>query len=291
MLFVLLLALPGAGIADFGDFSGGSDYGGSSGSSSWSSSDSWDSSSSGSWDSGGDGTNPVAIIFVILFICYVAFKIRPSIKKGGNRPAKSQRPAGAAPTTGLQPLSALYEWDPGFSAAHMQQRLGNLYVQMQNCWQARDLSPLRGDFTDAQYAQYDRQLQRYREVGQTNMVERIAVLEVDLVGVKQDAAEDILVANIRARITDYVVDDKTGAVVRGSKTAEKFMEYEYTLVRPRGKQTVPEDQDATLNCPNCGAPVNINRSAQCSYCGTIITRADYDWVVSGIRGLSQKTVG
>ena len=303
-LIALLLAMMPGGLADFGDFSGSSDYGSSYDSSSYSSSysssrdddDDDYSWSSSNWGSGGGGGTSTAIddvamedilvLFVMIgiWILYRRWRNRKKNSKG-----EKSMPEGAKPMQNLLPMKALMEWDPNFSSEAVTQRLSNLYVQMQNHWTNRDISPLRGDFTDAQYEQYDRQLQKYRDAGQTPYVERIAVLGVELRGALRTEQHDILVANIRARITTYTLDDKTGKVVRGHKTDEKFMQYEWTLVRPVGTKTITQDADEAFNCPNCAAPMKINQSAQCPYCQSVVTKADYDWVIAGIKGLSQRT--
>jgi rubrerythrin len=72
------------------------------------------------------------------------------------------------------------------------------------------------------------------------------------------------------------------------------MTYEWTLSRSKGMKT-PERAagggTATIQCPNCGAPLEINQSAQCPYCGSVINAEAYDWVISAVRGLSQRTGG
>ena len=47
---------------------------------------------------------------------------------------------------------------------------------------------------------------------------------------------------LRTRIVDYTVKDATGEVVSGSKTAEKFLTYEWTLIR--SKDSVTPDKEA-----------------------------------------------
>ena len=69
------------------------------------------------------------------------------------------------------------------------------------------------------------------------------------------------------------------------------MDYEWALQRSSGKTTVAEGGMTVQNCPNCGATININRTAQCEFCGSIVTVDAYDWVVSGIKAISQRTVG
>ena len=323
---VLVACVPFGTLADFGDFSGGYDYGfsySSDYSADYSSNYDWDDSSDygysytsyydgrgSSYDSSadfGDGQWAIIglivffLIFVVLPIRFVkmVFKMSRKASKaiGGARhgfQGRSERP-GVQPQqermlSDLLPVETINQWDPDFSAEEIKQRLSNLYVQMQNCWTAKDITPLRDDFTNAQFTQYDRQLQGYRDRGHTSVVERIAVLGVTLMGVKRDATKDILIADLSTRITAYTIDDETGDIIGGDRNREKFMHYEWTLIRPQGTKTIQQRGMTAFNCPNCGATININQSAKCLYCGSIVTKAEHDWVISGIKGLAQRTM-
>ena len=269
--------------ADFGDFSGDTDFGG--GDSDWGGGD-WDSD----WDSGGGGVGlgipvPVGIVIAIIVVVLV---VRSG--KSGGKSSGGGRPQGAVPTPAsvLRPLAEFQTIDPGFSEAAMTEKISNLYVQFQNSWQNKDLAPVRPYLTDALYAQMDRQLQTaYVQKGLTNRIERIAVLGVELRGFRQDEVNDVMVANVRTRMVDYVVNDATGQVVRGSADQELFMTYEWTLVRSKGMTTRQSGGTTTVHCPNCGAAVDLNQSAQCRFCGGVLQASEYDWVVSQIKGLSQ----
>ena len=209
-------------------------------------------------------------------------------RRPGDAPVRS----GGVPTgaSALRPIADYKKLDPGFSPEAFREQLSNRYVQFQNAWQAKDLSPLRPYLTDALYAQMDRQLENnYRRTRQTNRVERIAVLGVTLTGWSTDGREDRIVARLRTRIVDYVTDDGTGQIVRGSATAEKFMEYEWTLTRASGVVTGQTDGLTVHNCPNCGATLNINQTARCEFCGSIVTVKAHEWAVSNIKGISQRT--
>jgi len=291
VLLLIALLFTFRNFADFGDFSGDSDYGGG-----YSSDYSSDYSSGYDSDFGGGfligslfGGNSSSGEFIIFAIIVIAILYRVLKQNKGRGGQSRQAQPGATPTSGLQPLHILKASDPNFSEDNIKQRLSKLYIQMQHGWTAKDITPLRGDFTDEQFAQYDRQLQRYRDEQQTNVVERIAVLDVNIMGVKQDEAHDILVANISARVVSYTVDDRTGNLLQGSKTAEKFMRYEWTLIRPKGAKTAAQTGDSAFTCPNCGGAMNINHSARCPFCDSIVTKSRYDWVISGIKGLSQRT--
>ena len=164
-------------------------------------------------------------------------------------------------------------------------------IFMQNGWTAKNIESLRPYFTDALFTQMERSLQGYAQRGETNVVERIAVLDVTPLGFHQTGGEDHILLRLRTRITDYTVNDGTQQIVRGSRDQEKFMTYEWDLLRPTGTQTNAESGETKrITCPGCGAPLDVNASARCPYCGTVIQQQAQDWVISAIRAIKQQTL-
>lgn len=292
--------------ADFGSFSGDSDYGGSY------TYDDYDYSSDyDSYDYGGSSYyyyddydydsdmefSPVMIILVIVII--IVFSIIRTKNSAGShgssgRPQAARPPvnAGASRTDDalLRPISDYTSVDPSFDAADFREKLSNLYVQMQNQWTDRDLDPLRPYFTDALFAQMDRQVQQMKKMGRTNYIDRIAVLDVTLRGFRQADGEDHIIAEIQTRIVDYTMNDADGKIISGSDTIEKFMTYEWELTRTTGTTTAGNEEDGEITqtvCPNCGAPVDINASARCEYCDTVLTQETHNWAICSIKGISQ----
>lgn len=300
LLAILLLVICFAAVptrADFGDFSGDSDYGGSDYSSDWGGSSSWDddddyyyyggSSYYGHDESGGDGSWFITIIVVALIVIFVMSKKNG---KGGAKITHTPVNAGGALTGGLRPMSEYTSLDPAFDQQAFTEKLSNLYVKMQNAWTDKDIEPLRPYFTDAIFAQMERQLNAYKVKGYTNYVERIAVLSVTPRGFMQSGGEDHIYVELQARIVDYTLEDATGNLISGDKTREKFMTYEWDVSRVSGQITQAETGEEQKSiCPSCGAPLDINASARCPYCGTVITRQQQNWALCAIKGISQRT--
>ena len=282
--------------ADFGDYGGDYDFGGGdydSGGYDYDFGDDDDDGgyyfvggSDGSSGSGGGSSilGGVVLAAIIILVIYMSRR-----KKGGQAPVMPGAQATDAST--LRSMNDYLALDPQFSEAAFREKLSNMYVQFQNAWQDKDLTPLRPYLTDAFFNKCDRQLDAYRQNRQTNRIDRPSVLGVELVGWKQEAGVDLVVARLRTRIVDYVVDDATGSVVRGSNTAEKFMEYEWDLVRTSGQTTGESAGTTVQSCPHCGAPIDVNHTAVCEYCGSVLTTDTFDWAVREIKGLSQRTVG
>lgn len=287
VLLIGILAIPA--LADAGNFSGSSDFGGGS----FSSGGSYDfggsssySGSSGLFLLGGSGGSGLLAAIILVIIVFSFIRRAKRIGTTGTTASRS------ANYSQLMPIETIRNADPNFSEAAIQEKIGNLYVRMQGAWQEKEFDSMRPFMTDALFNQFKLQLDELVRAGQTNYVERIAVLNVDLTGWRSDEVVDAIVALVNTRIIDYTVDDRTGKLISGSKTAEKFMTYEWTLTRSKGRTTPAGDENdetTTVHCPSCGAPVEINQSAKCPYCGSVINAEDFDWVISSIRGISQRT--
>ncbi|MDY4398614.1 MAG: TIM44-like domain-containing protein [Eubacteriales bacterium] len=293
VLCILLMALPAFAGADFGDFSGDSDYGGSWDSGSDWSSSSWDSDySSGSYyddDSDVSGIDigislAVMAAIVVLGLIFDVSEKRKK-KKQQNKPQGAQR----TPDSRLQPLGDLAVTDPSFDANAMQEKISNLYVQMQNCWTDKNIESLRPYFTDALFTQMERQLNGLQNQGLTNYVDRIAVLGVNLRGFYKQGDKEHLIVELRTRIVDYTVQDSNNKLISGDRNREKFMTYEWDMCRTAGSVTSKEGVMHSVSCPGCGAPLSINTTAKCPYCGRVVTLDEHDWALCAIKGISQTT--
>ena len=267
-----LAAFAAAGLADAGNFGGDSDWGGSD----WSGSD-WGGSDWGDsgWDdsdwggsfgvpvfllSGGGGS--IVSVLVVALVIFLFVRSRSRRIERGRRGAQPVQHAPAQPA-GL-PLSAL---------------------------QQKDWEPMRAFLTDALYSQMARQLDELKEQGLTNHVDRIAVLDAFISRYCQEGDDDVLIVRLSTRICDYTVRDDTGELVRGSRTRELFMTYDWKFTRSASVRTDEGGGMRSVSCPNCGAPLSVRESGRCEYCGTVVTLSEHDWALAAITGVSQRSEG
>ncbi len=274
-------------LADAGNFTSDFDWGGAG---DWGGS-SWDSDFGSDFGGYGGGIFIGAldwgwIIFVIIAIIVLASaaKKKKRSNSGGNNYRYNQNVSAG------MPISLLKQKDPAFSEAALLDKIGNIYVSMQNSWENKEWEPMRAHMTDNLYNQFGRQLDELKARGYTNHMERICVINSFIKRYSQDQENDVLTVELTARLTDYTVDSQ-GNLVSGSRTAEKYLTYEWTLIRDKNAKTLDTEGMQTVSCPNCGAPVDVARSAKCEYCDTVITVDAQEWVISAIRGISQRTAG
>lgn len=293
LLIAVSLAFSVKSGADFGDFSGDADYGGNDYDYDYGYDDNdYDyGGSSGGFFSGGSDTVIIAVIVIgIIIFTFVTDKKKGRASRGATFTGGRTNNIGYTAPTNLNPIGAYSSVDPEFSEEELKEWISNSYVRLQKAWQNKDLTPVQTLLSDAYFAQMTSQLENYKRLRRTNMIDRVAVFGVTLLGWRQESGCDVISANIRAKICDYVVDDKTGNVVSGDPSKEKLMEYEWTLSRTSGEKSGKSEGTTASNCPNCGAPIDLNKSAKCPYCDSVIKSAKHDWVIVTIKGISQTTM-
>lgn len=295
-----------ASFGDFGEFAGDSDWGYDSGSD-WGGSD-WDFGSSSDWDSdygnggyyyyngggySGESEGGDFPLVLIVGIAIVVIVVGGVLSKSGmanqntRRTVTIQQPKPTEPLT--NDIEKLKARDKNFSEEKFLDDASNLYVRLQDAWSNRDLTPVRNKLSTELYAKSERQIQNYIKNNQTNHVERVSVLNCEIIGCTSDEVNDIITVKTLARIVDYTTDDSTGNVIRGDRNREVFMTYHWTFIRSLDQRSKVAGESDGKHCPNCGAPIDLNQSAVCAYCGSVLESGSYDWVLSNIKGISQQS--
>ena len=133
--------------------------------------------------------------------------------------------------------------------------------------------------SDGLYDYLDYWVQAYKQQGLRNVLKDIRITRTELAKVTRDRWYDAVTMRIWATGYDYVVADRTGDVVRGSKRRERpYSEY-WTLIRSAGRKGPAK---ADRSCGNCGAPLSVTMAGSCEHCGAHVKAGEFDWVLSKI---------
>jgi predicted lipid-binding transport protein (Tim44 family) len=84
---------------------------------------------------------------------------------------------------------------------------------------------------------------------------------VDLVKFVHGSAFDDVTVRIAATCADCEVDERTGRLICGNRTPVQLVEY-WTFQRSVAAKTTGRSILDKV-CPNCGAPLEINRVGEC----------------------------
>jgi len=168
---------------------------------------------------------------------------------------------------------------PEFSWPEFQARAALIFNELQAAWSTLDWERARPHETDNIFQMHQYWIDAYRRQGLRNVLDRFAIHALQPVKIKEDAFYNAITLRIGAQGFDYTIDT-SGRVVSGSQhTGRSWSEY-WTFIRNRNAK--PQAARADLNCPNCGAPLKVNVSGVCAFCGGKITSGEFDWVLSRI---------
>jgi predicted lipid-binding transport protein (Tim44 family) len=131
-------------------------------------------------------------------------------------------------------LSDIRQMDPGFDEGRFKETLLDSFFKIQSGWTNRDLSLADDLLTDEMRKIFQADIDQLFREGRVNRLENIAVRSVEISEAWQEAGHDFITALIDANVLDYTTDDRSGAVVAGSKTEPvKFKEH-WTYTRAVG---------------------------------------------------------
>jgi hypothetical protein len=173
----------------------------------------------------------------------------------------------------------LEQADPASGEQALAARLQLIYAELNPAWTALDLRPVRGFVSDGLFDYLQYWIAAYQHQGLSNQLRDMRLTRRQLTKVVRDKHYDAVTFRIWASGRDSTVRQATGEVVGGNPNADRDYSEYWTLIRGAGVRGAPR---ADKNCPNCGAPLDVNMAGQCTHCDAKITSGEFDWVLSKI---------
>lgn len=225
----------------------------------------------------------LAIIVVILLIRRRKSKKMSSDTSYINRQVNQQAETEVTPDFTAAVAAEIQSLDPNFSSDKFVGFAREVFMKIQEAWTTKDWRPIRPFESEALFNQHKQQLDEYTRLGKTNVVEKIGIKHCSLHEFRQDGDKEVLVVWLNAIMRDYVIDDATKKVLESDPNRDWFMKYEMVFNRKAGLKTEAGKKGTSItNCPNCGAPTEVTSAGQCTYCGSVITNGEHDWVLTDI---------
>ena len=310
LLLCAVLVLPLRGALGFGDFDsdsdfggsdyGGSDYGGSDYGSDYGDSDySYrDGKSRSRNSSSGDAFGGFMAIVLMMGIGLFAAATK-SGNSGGSRSGGSGGGSGSIPRRKpeinripmeTEAYKALRERDPGYSEEALFEYIKKLFREMQDGWEAGDITNVQYGFLPDTWQRFSTQLMMKNRRGETTHVRDIVFGSIKVTGFRPLPNEGRDKLQVTFQVTYNVwTTNKDGNNIQGSPETRHLMTYLWTMERPHSAETQKVSAD-TSHCPNCGAELDVAAFAECPFCHTQLRTEAVNWVIRDIRAEAQRTI-
>jgi predicted lipid-binding transport protein (Tim44 family) len=186
-------------------------------------------SRSGSGTGGDDVGALFTVIFLIIFIVVLVHAVRSQKgRKSENLDfVYDRKQIGRKADKTEKLLTFISRQDPALAPEALRNLAQTTFLKLQECWQARDYTPMKPLLMPALFAQHQGQIRGMVRDHEINRLEDLKVERVDLVNVRYTEKKDQreFTALITASARDTYVDDRTGKFLRGDDGAARFQEF------------------------------------------------------------------
>ncbi len=173
-------------------------------------------------------------------------------------------------------IDELVALDNTFNEAMFLTKVNNVFVKLFTAIMMDKLSEVDHFIGDDVYAYGEAILRPIRGTGKRQMYDELNVKTSRIRNIEVVDNNFVITVDVESRYMDYVLDLNTGDVVSGNDSRRIEVPYVLTFT----KQMSASAQGVARKCPACGAPMNVNKTGKCEYCGCIYNQEDYDWVLT-----------
>jgi predicted lipid-binding transport protein (Tim44 family) len=124
--------------------------------------------------------------------------------------------------------------DPTFDPDALAVAARGIFSEVQKAVSTRDVTPVRDKLAPEMAEVLQTQCGRLRGARQTNRIEQIDMRRSEVSEVWQESGRDFATVYLSGTLLDYTVDDTTGGVIDGSRTAPQEFEEYWTFTRAVG---------------------------------------------------------
>ena len=175
--------------------------------------------------------------------------------------------------------AAFEQQNPNFQWSEFMDRARLIFNELQSAWSTLQWERARPHETDNIFQMHRYWIEAYKRQGLRNALDNCRITSMQPVKITGDAFYNSITLRIGAEGYDYTVDS-AGKVVAGSnQRLRRWTEY-WTFIRNRQAKALHSRTD--LSCPNCGAPLKVNVTGICEFCGGKVSSGEFDWVLSKI---------
>ena len=256
--------------------SGGSDWGSSS--YDYDYDDYHYSSSSGrSSSSSGFDIFDIMVVIVVIVIIIISYLAKSKRLTTGNIP--QMKPTNVNDDAINEKIKG---YIPNFNKSEFLSEGYNIYLDIQNAWMNFKLDDVRDKITDEMFNMYQSQLDTLEVKGEQNIMKDFTKVNAYLKDVVKQNENITITACYVIEFYDYIVEQSTGKVLRGSASSKMRVTYDMKF-----RKTL-DDKLTTNRCPNCGAEIkNMNGSGICEYCGSKLVSENSKWVLTDKKTINQ----
>lgn len=117
-----------------------------------------------------------------------------------------------------------------------------------------------------------------------NINEDVKIISTKILKYDTTDKIDIIYVKISAEMINYEIDIRTNDLISGDKEKEIYKSYILIFAKKLEKfNKKSEEINEQINCPSCGAPIEIDVIGKCLYCGNYTRTEKFNWKIADVK--------
>lgn len=175
-------------------------------------------------------------------------------------------------------MDELIKLDSTFTESGFKTKVDNIFVMLHMSLMTDNLKRVDHFISDNVYNEFNNRLSILNQNNERQMFDELNVKSTDIIDVQILDDKYIIKVKLISRYMDYIVDKTTMELKRGNNSSR--IEKENILIFEKKRSA--KVQGVVRFCPNCGHPMDVNKSGHCEYCNSTYNQENYDWVLTSI---------
>lgn len=175
-------------------------------------------------------------------------------------------------------MNELIKLDPTLTESSFKTKVDNIFVMLHMSLMTDNMKRVDHFINNEVYEEFNNRLSVLNNNNERQMFDELNVKSTDIINVEITNDKYIITVRLISRYMDYIVDKTTGQFKRGNNTSR--IEKENILVFEKLRSA--KVQGIVRFCPNCGHPMDVNKSGYCEFCHSTYNQENYDWVLTSI---------
>lgn len=175
-------------------------------------------------------------------------------------------------------MNELINLDPTFTESSFKTKVDNIFVMLHMSLMTDNMKRVDHFISNEVYNEFNNRLVTLNNNNERQMFDELNVKSTDIIKVDITDTKYIITVRLVSRYMDYIIDKESANFKRGNNTSR--VEKENILVFEKLRSA--KVQSVVRFCPNCGHPMDVNKSGYCEYCHSTYNQENYDWILTSI---------
>ena len=176
-------------------------------------------------------------------------------------------------------MDELIKLDPTFTESNFKTKVDNIFVMLHMALMTDNMKRVEHFISDDVSNIFKERLNTLNNNNERQMFDELNVKSTDIIDVEITDQKYIVTVRIVSRYMDYIVDKDSGSFKRGNNSSRVEKENILVFEKLRSAGT----QGVVRFCPNCGHPMDVNKSGYCEFCHSTYNQEKYDYVLTSIK--------